>query len=27
VYSEEHPLMTAQLQWLRDYEVSYGGER
>lgn len=27
VYSEPHPLMDEQLQWLRDYEASYGGER
>ena len=27
VYSEPHPLMEAQLQWLRDYEASYGGVR
>lgn len=27
VYSEPHPVTAAQLQWLRDYEASYGGER
>ena len=27
VYSEPHPLMDEQLQWLRDYEASYGSER
>ncbi|GAA4748021.1 thiamine pyrophosphate-dependent enzyme [Amnibacterium soli] len=27
VYSEPHPLMDEQLQWLRDYEASYGSDR
>ena len=27
VYSDPHPLMDAQLQWLQDYEASYGGDR
>jgi len=27
VYSEPHPLMAEQLQWLRDYEASYGSDR
>jgi pyruvate dehydrogenase E1 component alpha subunit len=27
VYSDPHPLMTAQLQWLQDYEASYGSDQ
>jgi 2-oxoisovalerate dehydrogenase E1 component alpha subunit len=25
VYSEQHPLMDAQKQWLADYEAGLGG--
>jgi pyruvate dehydrogenase E1 component alpha subunit len=26
VYSEPHPLMEEQKQWLIDYEASFGGD-
>ena len=26
VYSEPHPVMAAQKQWLADYEASFGGD-
>jgi len=26
VYSEQHPVMDAQREWLRSYEAAFGGD-
>jgi pyruvate dehydrogenase E1 component alpha subunit len=25
IYTDDHPLMTAQKKWLAEYEASFGG--